>query len=152
MDPSLLNFPGPSNYHYTAHPGQPQHPGNMSSSAGSSHMHPASHTHQQAQYSSIQIPSASHTAFSSSPGESLDSRTAPTHPSPSEPPRQATGSGTHPGPLVEPHQDLNEFLESFWTKQMDSVEREEQDGKVNVSLPLARIKKVMKSDEEVKVG
>lgn len=53
---------------------------------------------------------------------------------------------------MEPHQDLNEFLESFWTRQMDIVEREEQDGKVNVCLPLARIKKVMKSDEEVKVG
>lgn len=37
-------------------------------------------------------------------------------------------------------------------RQMDGVEREEQDGKVNVSLPLARIKKVMKSDEEVKVS
>ena len=55
------------------------------------------------------------------------------------------------GPLVEPHQELNDFLENFWMRQMDNVEREEQDGKVNVSLPLARIKKVMKSDEEVKV-
>jgi len=53
---------------------------------------------------------------------------------------------------VEPHQELNDFLESFWMRQMDGVEREEQDGKVNVSLPLARIKKVMKSDEEVKVS
>ena len=34
---------------------------------------------------------------------------------------------------------------------METVEREEMDGR-GVSLPLARIKKVMKSDEEVKVG
>ncbi|ORY24231.1 histone-fold-containing protein [Naematelia encephala] len=54
------------------------------------------------------------------------------------------------GPLVEPHQDLNEFLESFWTRQMDVVEREDQDGR-NAILPLARIKKVMKSDEDVRM-
>jgi hypothetical protein len=54
------------------------------------------------------------------------------------------------GPLVHPHQDLNEFLESFWTRQMDGVERETPDFKT-YNLPLARIKKVMKSDEEVKM-
>ena len=35
---------------------------------------------------------------------------------------------------------------------MEGVESEDQDAKGSVSLPLARIKKVMKSDEEVKVG
>ncbi|KAL1407494.1 Transcriptional activator hap5 [Vanrija albida] len=54
------------------------------------------------------------------------------------------------GPLVHPHQDLNDFLESFWTRQMDGVERETPDFKT-YNLPLARIKKVMKSDEEVKM-
>lgn len=54
------------------------------------------------------------------------------------------------GPLVHPHQDLNSFLESFWARQMDSVERETPDFKT-YNLPLARIKKVMKSDEEVKM-
>ncbi|BEJ08030.1 hypothetical protein CcaverHIS641_0501150 [Cutaneotrichosporon cavernicola] len=54
------------------------------------------------------------------------------------------------GPLVSPHQDLNDFLESFWTRQMDGVERETPDFKT-YNLPLARIKKVMKSDEEVKM-
>lgn len=65
----------------------------------------------------------------------------------------AEGEGIQTGPMVEPHQDLNDFLESFWMRQMDTVEKEDHgDGKSNVSLPLARIKKVMKSDEEVKVG
>lgn len=54
-------------------------------------------------------------------------------------------------PLVEPHQDLDSFLESFWTRQMAVVERDNPDFKT-YPLPLARIKKVMKSDEEVKVG
>lgn len=53
--------------------------------------------------------------------------------------------------MVEPHQDLNDFLESFWTRQMGNVERENPDFKT-YPLPLARIKKVMKSDEAVKVG
>lgn len=51
---------------------------------------------------------------------------------------------------MHPHQDLNSFLESFWARQMDSVERETPDFKT-YNLPLARIKKVMKSDEEVKM-
>ncbi|KAK4689367.1 nuclear transcription factor Y, gamma, partial [Tremellales sp. Uapishka_1] len=62
---------------------------------------------------------------------------------------QPTTSAVAPVPLVEPHQDLNEFLATFWTRQMDSVERENPDFKT-YPLPLARIKKVMKSDEEVK--
>lgn len=55
------------------------------------------------------------------------------------------------GPLVEPHQDLDSFLETFWTRQMAVVERDNPDFKT-YPLPLARIKKVMKSDEDVKVG
>lgn len=54
------------------------------------------------------------------------------------------------GPMIAPHQDLHSFLESFWTRQMDTVEGETPDWK-SYNLPLARIKKVMKSDEEVKV-
>lgn len=54
-------------------------------------------------------------------------------------------------PLVEPHQSLDSFLESFWTRQMGVVERDTPDFRT-YPLPLARIKKVMKSDEEVKVG
>lgn len=54
-------------------------------------------------------------------------------------------------PLVEPHQDLDNFLESFWTRQMAVVERDNPDFRT-YPLPLARIKKVMKSDEEVKVS
>jgi hypothetical protein len=54
-------------------------------------------------------------------------------------------------PLVEPHQDLDSFLETFWTRQMAVVERDNPDFKT-YPLPLARIKKVMKSDEDVKVG
>ena len=54
-------------------------------------------------------------------------------------------------PLVEPHQSLDSFLESFWGRQMGVVERDNPDFRT-YPLPLARIKKVMKSDEEVKVG
>ena len=54
------------------------------------------------------------------------------------------------GPFVQPHQDLQEFLQSFWTRQMEVAEREQPDFKT-YPLPLARIKKVMKSDEDVKV-
>ncbi|WWC63857.1 uncharacterized protein I303_106462 [Kwoniella dejecticola CBS 10117] len=54
------------------------------------------------------------------------------------------------GPMILPHQDLNTFLESFWTRQMDNVEGEIPDWK-SYNLPLARIKKVMKSDEEVRM-
>ena len=54
-------------------------------------------------------------------------------------------------PMVEPHQSLDSFLESFWTRQMSVVERDNPDFRT-YPLPLARIKKVMKSDEEVKVS
>nr|ODN90611.1 hypothetical protein L203_01722 [Cryptococcus depauperatus CBS 7841] len=54
------------------------------------------------------------------------------------------------GPMISPHQDLDTFLEAFWTRQMDTVEGEEPDWK-SYNLPLARIKKVMKSDEIVRM-
>ncbi|WWC91028.1 uncharacterized protein L201_005968 [Kwoniella dendrophila CBS 6074] len=54
------------------------------------------------------------------------------------------------GPLILPNQDLNTFLESFWKRQMNNVEGEIPDWK-SYNLPLARIKKVMKSDEEVRM-
>lgn len=54
-------------------------------------------------------------------------------------------------PLVEANQDLDTFLESFWTRQMGMVERDNPDFRT-YPLPLARIKKVMKSDEDVKVS
>ena len=67
---------------------------------------------------------------------------APAHPTASAPsPSESTTALT---------QALESFLEEFWTRQMEVVEEEEPDFK-NVGLPLARIKKVMKSDEEVKM-
>ena len=51
--------------------------------------------------------------------------------------------------LVKPLQELDDFLEEFWTKQVEVVE--EEDVTAGYALPLARIKKVMKSDEEVRV-
>lgn len=44
-----------------------------------------------------------------------------------------------------------QFLESFWTSRMELAESEDPDFKHHV-LPLARIKKVMKSDEDVQVS
>ncbi|WWD06918.1 hypothetical protein V865_005015 [Kwoniella europaea PYCC6329] len=54
------------------------------------------------------------------------------------------------GPLIQPNQDLNSFLETFWERQMNTVEGEIPDWK-SYNLPLARIKKVMKSDEDVRM-
>lgn len=42
------------------------------------------------------------------------------------------------------------MLQSFWMNQMHEVENVPQDYKLH-HLPLARIKKVMKTDEDVKV-
>ncbi|EPQ25678.1 uncharacterized protein PFL1_06750 [Pseudozyma flocculosa PF-1] len=65
------------------------------------------------------------------------------------------------GPLVHASQDLDDFQESFWRYQMDLVEQggDGEGGLVDFKsgtptggqLPLARIKKVMKSDDEVKM-
>ena len=45
---------------------------------------------------------------------------------------------------------LEAFLPAFWTRQVATAEDETPDFK-HPSLPLARIKKVMKSDPDVKV-
>ena len=53
-------------------------------------------------------------------------------------------------PFVQPGEPLNDFLRSFWQRQIDAAEQETPDYR-HPPLPLARIKKVMKSDPEVKV-
>ncbi|KAI4523646.1 histone-fold-containing protein [Schizophyllum commune Loenen D] len=53
-------------------------------------------------------------------------------------------------PFVQPGQPLNDFLRSFWQRQVDAAEQETPDYR-HPALPLARIKKVMKSDPDVKV-
>ncbi|SNX82941.1 related to CCAAT-binding transcription factor subunit aab-1 [Melanopsichium pennsylvanicum] len=65
------------------------------------------------------------------------------------------------GPLVHACQDLDDFQASFWRYQMDLVEQGgDADGNIvdfksglptQGQLPLARIKKVMKSDDQVKM-
>lgn len=54
-------------------------------------------------------------------------------------------------PYVQPGEPLHEFLPTFWRRQIDAAEQETPDYR-HPPLPLARIKKVMKSDPEVKVG
>ncbi|KAG5641434.1 hypothetical protein DXG03_005238 [Asterophora parasitica] len=53
-------------------------------------------------------------------------------------------------PFVQAGEPLNDFLRSFWQRQVDVAEKETPDYR-HPPLPLARIKKVMKSDPEVKV-
>jgi len=53
-------------------------------------------------------------------------------------------------PYVRPGEPLHEFLRSFWQRQVDAAEQETPDYR-HPPLPLARIKKVMKSDPEVKM-
>ncbi|KAF9228876.1 histone-fold-containing protein [Gyrodon lividus] len=53
-------------------------------------------------------------------------------------------------PYVQPGEPLNEFLRSFWQRQVDAAEQETPDYR-HPPLPLARIKKVMKSDPDVKM-
>lgn len=53
-------------------------------------------------------------------------------------------------PYVRPGDELSEFLRRFWQRQVATAERETPDFR-HPALPLARIKKVMKSDPEVKV-
>lgn len=43
------------------------------------------------------------------------------------------------------------LLQNFWQSQLQAIEHGELDFK-NFQLPLARIKKVMKTDDDVKVG
>jgi len=53
-------------------------------------------------------------------------------------------------PFVQPGEPLQEFLPSFWRRQIDAAEQETPDYR-HPPLPLARIKKVMKSDPDVKM-
>ncbi|KIM42632.1 hypothetical protein M413DRAFT_70117 [Hebeloma cylindrosporum] len=53
-------------------------------------------------------------------------------------------------PFVQTGDPLNDFLRSFWQRQVDAAEQETPDYR-HPPLPLARIKKVMKSDPEVKM-
>ena len=54
-------------------------------------------------------------------------------------------------PFVQPGDSINDFLRSFWQRQVDTAEQETPDFK-HPALPLARIKKVMKSDPDIKVS
>ncbi|CAE6495541.1 unnamed protein product [Rhizoctonia solani] len=56
----------------------------------------------------------------------------------------------HQGPYVQPGDTLEGFLRYFWQSQIATAERDEPDFK-HPPLPLARIKKVMKNDPEVKM-
>ncbi|CAE6436713.1 unnamed protein product [Rhizoctonia solani] len=56
----------------------------------------------------------------------------------------------HQGPYVQPGDTLEGFLRYFWQCQIATAERDEPDFK-HPPLPLARIKKVMKNDPEVKM-
>jgi nuclear transcription factor Y gamma len=58
--------------------------------------------------------------------------------------------GGEKAPFVQSGDDLNMFLRAFWQRQIDSAESDPVDVRHPV-LPLARIKKVMKSDPEIKV-
>ncbi|KAG5340630.1 hypothetical protein C0989_000987 [Termitomyces sp. Mn162] len=53
-------------------------------------------------------------------------------------------------PYVQSGEPLNDFLRSFWQRQIDAAEQETPDYR-HPPLPLARIKKVMKSDPDVKM-
>jgi nuclear transcription factor Y, gamma len=59
--------------------------------------------------------------------------------------------GENTEPFVKAGEPLNDFLRSFWRRQVDTAEQETLDYR-HPPLPLARIKKVMKSDPEVKVS
>ncbi|CCM03248.1 uncharacterized protein FIBRA_05374 [Fibroporia radiculosa] len=58
-------------------------------------------------------------------------------------------SSSNPKPYVQAGEPLQDFLRSFWQRQVDAAEQETPDYR-HPPLPLARIKKVMKSDPEVK--
>ncbi|KAK7696554.1 hypothetical protein QCA50_001212 [Cerrena zonata] len=53
-------------------------------------------------------------------------------------------------PFVRAGEPLADFLRSFWQRQIDTAEQETPDYR-HPPLPLARIKKVMKSDPDVKM-
>ncbi|GFZ47160.1 hypothetical protein JCM24511_04903 [Saitozyma sp. JCM 24511] len=141
-----------SNSYYppTYFPGHMQPPAQPSGPSHHPGSHSNSHPHSHPQ---------THAGYASYPGSAEQSRQSTAAPSPSSsgssqsPSASASASAPHANPHAQgsgkPHQDLNDFLESFWTRQVDNVEGEEPDFK-NYPLPLARIKKVMKSDEDVK--
>jgi nuclear transcription factor Y, gamma len=58
--------------------------------------------------------------------------------------------GDPPRPFVESGDLISDFLPTFWQRQVDAAENEPTDFR-HPALPLARIKKVMKSDPDVKV-
>lgn len=62
----------------------------------------------------------------------------------------AKSSDTTKPPFVRPGDPINDFLRSFWQRQVDEAEQETPDYR-HPPLPLARIKKVMKNDPDVKV-
>ena len=103
-------------------------------------------------------PSHGQTSYTYIPSAGPSTSTSYSSPSPPAPSGNHGGHSHRPAPghgqsasVLEPHQDLHTFLEAFWTRQMDDMESGDPDFKV-YNLPLARIKKVMKSDEEVKVS
>lgn len=53
-------------------------------------------------------------------------------------------------PFVQSGDQLEPFLRSFWQRQVSTAEEETPDFR-HPLLPLARIKKVMKSDPDVRV-
>jgi len=56
-----------------------------------------------------------------------------------------------PEPFVRHGDQLDQFLQSFWQRQVDAAENEPPPYGRHPPLPLARIKKVMKSDPDVRV-
>lgn len=62
-----------------------------------------------------------------------------------------SSSSKDPKPFVQPGEPLHEFLPTFWRRQIDAAEQDTPDYR-HPPLPLARIKKVMKSDPDVKVS
>jgi len=74
------------------------------------------------------------------PGHSHEQQIAPTMP---DPPANTK-------PYVQPGDQLLDFLPRFWQRQVDTAEQETPDFR-HPPLPLARIKKVMKSDPDVKM-
>jgi hypothetical protein len=56
-----------------------------------------------------------------------------------------------PEPFVRHGDQLDQFLQGFWQRQVDAAENEPPPYGRHPPLPLARIKKVMKSDPDVRV-
>ncbi|KAF7300909.1 Nuclear transcription factor Y subunit C-2 [Mycena kentingensis (nom. inval.)] len=65
-------------------------------------------------------------------------------------PSSASSPSSTPTPYVQTGEALPDFLRSFWQRQIDAAEQETVDYR-HPPLPLARIKKVMKSDPDVKM-